>query len=417
MENLLNIATMMICTSIITVFVAIGFSMHAIFRPQEPAVRWWAATMWLGTGAMILLASRSFWPFWLTVGFGNALTVAAYGFLLSGFRVFFGKTSKWPLALIGMLIWLGSLAGFDWIRTDVNNRIMLMALLMSGYTLPIAFECWKGWKREGLPTALVCSLFFLTHAVTYLVRIPLAYIRPADEYLGTAWSPWFAFLTLEAFIHVLFTTIAIIVLVKERAEAKYRRAAETDSLTGAPNRGYFVRRVERHLAGKPQPFVFALMDLDNFKAINDQYGHLAGDAVLKGFAELLMAHLPPSSMFGRIGGEEFAMLIGGLTEQDALEVLETIRRETERLDQSCMAGVPAVTVSIGAVASTSGLMAFDGLAAAADLALYSAKGQGRNRLCVYQPALMLRAAGEVDGAPVKPGRTPAIRRDRLVETS
>jgi diguanylate cyclase (GGDEF)-like protein len=396
LENLLNIATMMICTSIITVFMAIGFSIHAVFRPQDTAVRWWAAAMWMGTGAMLLLALRASWPFWLTVGLGNGLTVAAYGLLWTGFLVFFGKDPKWHLAIAGMLVWLGCLSGFNWVRLDVNYRIMLMALLLSVYTWPICLECWAGWMKERLPTALVCSLFFLSHTVTYLARIPLAFIRPADEYLGTAWSPWFAFLTLEAFVHVLFTTLAIIVLVKERAEANYRTAAETDSLTGAPNRSHFVHSVERYLANKTEPFVFALMDLDNFKLINDRYGHLAGDQVLKAFAELLNAHLPRASMFGRIGGEEFAMLIGGMEEQAAIEVLEAVRRATENLESGTLAGVPRVTVSIGAVTSAAGLRGFDNLMAAADVALYAAKGQGRNQLCLYDPVHALKTIGEAE---------------------
>lgn len=396
MENLLNIATMMICTSIITVFMAIGFSIHAVFRPQDTAIRLWAATMWMATGAMFLLALRATWPFWLTVGVGNGLTVAAYGLLWTGFRMFFGKDPKWHFAFLGMLVWFGCLAGLDWVRGDVNCRIMLMALLLSAYTLPICLEAWAGWKQERLPTALVCSLFFLSHTVTYLVRIPFAIIRPADPYLGTAWSPWFAFLTLEAFVHVLFTTLSIIVLIKERAEARYRTAAETDSLTGAPNRSHFVHSVERYLANKTEPFVFALMDLDNFKLINDRYGHLAGDQVLKAFAELLTAHLPRASMFGRIGGEEFAMLIGGLEEEAAIGVLEAVRMATESLEPGTLAGVPRVTVSIGAVTSAVGLGGFDNLMAAADVALYVAKGQGRNQLCLYDPVHALKTIGEAE---------------------
>src|SRR3712207_1195268 len=105
-------------------------------------------------------------------------------------------------------------------------------------------------------------------------------------------------------------------------EKTLRQAAETDPLTGLANRRQMFGLLDRALANlATEPFCLALVDIDRFKGINDRFGHPAGDAVLKHFADLVRHRLGNAGSFGRIGGEEFMLLLPGLDIGEAEELL------------------------------------------------------------------------------------------------
>ncbi|MEC4592587.1 MULTISPECIES: GGDEF domain-containing protein [Nitrospirillum] len=158
--------------------------------------------------------------------------------------------------------------------------------------------------------------------------------------------------------------------------------ATRDVLTGLPNRRHFLDVGEREVrrgreAGQPQALL--MIDIDHFKAINDTLGHAAGDRVLTQFGRLLQGWLREGEVAGRIGGEEFAVLLPDADTVDAAARAETLRRAVEAAPVNGHATL-AWTVSIGAARVSGG---DDGLADAlrrADLALYAAKAAGRNRV-------------------------------------
>lgn len=158
--------------------------------------------------------------------------------------------------------------------------------------------------------------------------------------------------------------------------------ATRDVLTGLPNRRHFLEMGEREVrrgreAGQPQALL--MIDIDHFKAINDTLGHAAGDRVLSQFGRLLQGWLRAGEVAGRIGGEEFAVLLPDADTVDAAARAETLRRAVEAAPINGHATL-AWTVSIGAARVSGGA---DGLADAlrrADLALYAAKAAGRNRV-------------------------------------
>jgi diguanylate cyclase (GGDEF)-like protein len=175
---------------------------------------------------------------------------------------------------------------------------------------------------------------------------------------------------------------------RDRAEAALARLAETDSLTGIFNRrGFFgqatIALVQARRAGNSATAV--MFDIDRFKAINDGYGHDAGDAVLRSLAAAVVGRLRPNSVFGRTGGEEFALLLPGSNLDQAAAAAERVRADIR-------AGVPhpagatvAVTVSAGvaAVAETGGPeAAISAALAVSDAALYEAKRAGRDRVVI-----------------------------------
>ena len=178
--------------------------------------------------------------------------------------------------------------------------------------------------------------------------------------------------------------------VAQRTKGELARLRHYDSLTGLPNRGLLLERLAEpgHEAGTALLF----LDLDRFKAVNDTWGHAAGDSLLIEVARRLLAASGPENLAARLGGDEFVVLCRGLDRQALVEVSERIRQAIELPfqinGQSCH-----VSTSIGiAMADQLG----GDLVRAADMAMYAAKQCGGNRGMVYEPALHDRAAGQFE---------------------
>ncbi len=173
-----------------------------------------------------------------------------------------------------------------------------------------------------------------------------------------------------------------------RIEEEMRGIASHDSLTGLLSRHAFFDRAANYvsLARRDQAtFSVLIADLDHFKSINDRYGHPAGDAVLKLFADVVNSVARRSDIIGRIGGEEFAMLLPSTGEAEALEFSNRLHAAIDKAVLRHQDGFIEYTASIGVATSDprSG-EGIDGLLAQADRALYDAKRGGRNRTAVYR---------------------------------
>lgn len=174
--------------------------------------------------------------------------------------------------------------------------------------------------------------------------------------------------------------------LKKIADQLYE-VAHRDALTGVFNRRHFDEALATAFAeagGNRQPLSLAYLDLDHFKAINDQHGHLAGDAVLTTVATAIQAYLRPTDLLARYGGEEFVVLLPGLDRAAAKAVIERIRAGVEALVATLANGqTVSVTLSAGLATYHNGAYGRTTpteLVHAADRALYEAKHQGRNRV-------------------------------------
>jgi diguanylate cyclase (GGDEF)-like protein len=161
--------------------------------------------------------------------------------------------------------------------------------------------------------------------------------------------------------------------------------ANIDQLTGAFNRRWLehiYERESRRCLLEGLPLALLMLDVDHFKAYNDQHGHLAGDHALCMVVDTLGKLLRPADSLARYGGEEFVILLPGLALDDARNVGERLRQslDTSGSFQSSIGTLPGVTISIG-VAGMQQDQALDSLINLADQALYQAKAQGRNRVC------------------------------------
>lgn len=162
------------------------------------------------------------------------------------------------------------------------------------------------------------------------------------------------------------------------------RVSRTDPLTGLANRRALIERLERQAAeaGAGQGFSVAMIDLDNFKRVNDSLGHAAGDVVLQALSDLLAARVPAAALVGRWGGEEFLIVMD--SSGPALSPwCEMLRADIERLTVDCNGRQLRVTASIGTAVHEPALSYEDTLRAA-DRALYAAKSCGRNRVVAFE---------------------------------
>ncbi len=160
------------------------------------------------------------------------------------------------------------------------------------------------------------------------------------------------------------------------------RAAWTDSLTGLPNRRRvfdFLREALDDARKRSVPLSIAMIDLDHFKSINDRVGHAGGDLVLKHFAEACSAHLRAGEVIGRIGGEEFLVILPGCSLDDAVNLMEALRARLAISElPECMAG-KKYTISAG-LATAEHNDSIDSIMPRADIALYAAKRGGRDQV-------------------------------------
>jgi diguanylate cyclase (GGDEF)-like protein len=189
---------------------------------------------------------------------------------------------------------------------------------------------------------------------------------------------------------VLMISITAIVFVLSAAEVEQRGEAVLDHLTGLLNRASLQRRYEElaeQAALSGDSIALVVLDLDGFKAINDEQGHATGDAVLRDVAYEVRKHLRSFELVYRLGGEEFLVVLPGAAVDEAADVANRLRSALE----NARPGGLAVTASFGVAAAAGAAVAFDALFAEADASLYLAKARGRNRVEVARPGVPLAA--------------------------
>ena len=192
---------------------------------------------------------------------------------------------------------------------------------------------------------------------------------------------------LHAALSVLrqLTLIGFVLMASERIRNEFQRLASHDSLTGALLRRSWLLEADREMGRSrrhKRPLTLLAMDLDHFKQINDSLGHAAGDQALIDFVATVSGHLRRQDCLGRIGGEEFVLLLPETRCEEAHQVAERIRAATEG-----QSGAIRYTVSIGIAELSASDASITALLARADRAMYQAKSLGRNQVVVDTTAL------------------------------
>ncbi len=259
---------------------------------------------------------------------------------------------RWP-------IWIGLAALCALLRWAVNNALVMVAV--------------KGSDRD----VSIRELQF-THEPLYNDLAELCISLAAVVLVAVNW-----------FLIVLFLP-AMTLLQRSQRHAQLENASRMDAKTGLLNAVTWQReaRVEVSRAARTHtPLAVAMIDIDHFKQVNDTHGHLTGDAVLATLSATLRALLRDYDIIGRFGGEEFAILLPQTDMVKAEQITERLRAKLAELTVSTGSGAAGeaplqVTVSIGVASLQNARRDLDDLIAAADAALYRAKAQGRNQVCL-----------------------------------
>ena len=182
-----------------------------------------------------------------------------------------------------------------------------------------------------------------------------------------------------------------------RNAQQMEQLATTDSMTGLHNRRHFMTlaavewsRFQRYY----RPLSVLMIDVDHFKSVNDRYGHAVGDEALVAVANACLDGKRSSDIVGRLGGEEFAILLPETDLYQARIVAERIRKNVAAAMLTAHAVHFKVTVSVGFAAATVSMPGFEALLGAADQALYQAKAEGRNRIVAWSPPPAAKLAAE-----------------------
>lgn len=183
--------------------------------------------------------------------------------------------------------------------------------------------------------------------------------------------------------HAGFVEVIHDVTRARRRERDLVQLATRDSLTGLANRGYFIEQANNELKRAERyndPLTVVMADIDHFKQVNDTHGHDVGDLALKHVADVLVASARAIDIVGRLGGEEFALVLPRANLQPALEMCERLRHRIASTPVPWPSGNLRVTISMGLAAVTDDRESLDQLLKLADNALYAAKRGGRNRV-------------------------------------
>jgi diguanylate cyclase (GGDEF)-like protein len=380
------------------------------------AVAWWGFADLLRAASVTLFGLYGSAPSVISIDLANAILFTSFAFTWTGARVFDHRRPMPILLFGGAAVWLivGRIPGF---ADAFDVRVLLSSLIITAYTWAAAYEFWRG-RSEPLVSRWPAIFMLFAQGALYLLRTPIGAMLPwspaGNQVLG---SVWLTVLSFEGLLFTIAIAFILLAMAKERTEQRHKTAALVDPLTGVANRRAFLQEGESRLkrqVADPRPTAVMLLDLDNFKSINDRFGHAVGDRVLEVFADVAGRSIRHVDLFGRLGGEEFAALLRDTTCERALAIAEQIRagfaEATREVDGRPVAG----TVSIGLVISEDAVLDLSALLAQADHALYRAKEAGRDRVEIASLELILDrarrgAADFIAAVGVKPAAKPATK--------
>jgi len=263
--------------------------------------------------------------------------------------------------------------------------------------LCVQIRLWPSLINSGLITLVIyIGVYFNTQADLYqMFLFSLIYMPVLTFSLYISWSS-----TLKSRLVFLQHTL------NEYHRQTFENFPHTDSLTGLNNRRcfeYLVQQLIQNNLKQPAPISLLVFDVDHFKQINDRYGHDVGDQVIQMIAQTTCNEMRRHDVLARYGGEEFIACLTETSPDDALKIAERLRRKIENIMVNLEHGHRLdFTVSIGAAILESSETDLMALIKQADIALYQAKANGRNRAECYDPELDQGLLGELQNWQVKP---------------
>ncbi|WP_454726078.1 MULTISPECIES: GGDEF domain-containing protein [Cupriavidus] len=393
-----TIALLAVTTLLSVMVLGIVWSLR---RCGLPGVTLWLYGNLTAMGALMLFTLRGTIPDVLGIVVSNGALAWALALFYAGTLRFCGRAPPWRLLVACTLAVVAGVVTWRYVFPDFNTRVVIVSAFHAWFCAAtgVALVRWRP-RTHAASHHLVTAGFAFFLAAAHLLRGTLSALSVMDDPARMASPALDAIFLILGAIASPALTMGAVLMIHDAMVRRLEAIANTDFLTGVLSRKAFEDEAARELArtmrgGRPP--VLLIVDIDHFKAVNDTFGHATGDAVLAGFAQLAAAALRPADRIGRMGGEEFVVLLPASSLDEAAHAAERIRARAEasRVGHATgQAGVVRYTVSGGYAAWQPGETLAQ-LTARADSALYMAKLSGRNRMLPYTAGR--RAAGHREG--------------------
>lgn len=350
---------------------------------QEAAMPYWTAGFIALSLGVALVLQREQLPLFLSVAVGNPLMLLGFTLMYAGTAVFVGRPVRWLWLVAIVLINLGTQIYWGVLAPWMALRVFVFVLMCMGVCGLMIVELTRAARTSPQGTtfrvlAAVYGIFLLT-SLLHLGNLISNGAGPLFDN-GPTEALWLA--TGQAVI--FFSPFGFLLMTSQRLQLRLDRLANEDDLTGVLNRRAFLAqawaaRIEGPLEA---PASILALDIDHFKQLNDRYGHAAGDAALRHFAQTVLQQLRGGDLFARVGGEEFWILLPNTDLRGAAQLAERIRAAVEQSPARLGTHRLDFTVSIGISPARGNEIS--SAASVADEALYRAKALGRNRVVTVE---------------------------------
>ncbi|CAI8888784.1 GGDEF domain-containing protein [Pseudomonas serboccidentalis] len=346
---------------------------------REPSLLFWSAgfaTITVGS-TLALLRSNGF----LLIGiwFANGLLVTAHFLFLLGVARFtqIRLPRAWYLIFVTWLVMLLLPDGPLW------SKVMLAAnsLLVAASTLKASFLLRPHGKSLSVG-AVQLRYVLLGHGMFYVAKALTVMIPGTLIDLAAFRGEIIQISLVEGAMAIMLIALSMTGTERYRREEQIARLAARDPLTALYNRRALEVRAPRLLqdVSPTRPGALLLIDIDNFKLVNDQYGHTAGDRLLVALSEMIRAESPDEALAARLGGDEFVILLNNAPSERIVTLGDTLRDQFQRTAIQAFPTSEPVTLSIGATLFNTPPASLAALIEQGDAALYESKRGGRNRL-------------------------------------
>jgi diguanylate cyclase (GGDEF)-like protein len=373
------------------VTIVLGATMNLIrlTRKTYPGFGLWTAGTTTYTFGFLFIALRNIIPDIFSIVLANALILSAALCFWEGTRCFHGKEVRKTFIILLIACYIVFQSYFTFVYNNIGVRIIAYSLLVALIYGAIALELF----RMRLPALRSSSWFtgslFALYGIFMVFRGLLTeLLPPLHDLLEPNTLQAMTFL-LAIFFGIAWT-FGFVMLNSERLEAELRRAqdtlqkmATTDFLTGIANSRLFSEAGEREVQRARRyrrALALLMIDLDHFKKVNDKYGHAIGDKILVAFAAICKNCLRKADIFGRLGGEEFAILLPETDVSGGKKFAERLRAIVEKSKIKVEDKTFQITVSIGVTELQSDDNQIESALRRADDTMYEAKRRGRNQV-------------------------------------
>lgn len=372
-----------IATSALMSFVLLGL-LGSLLRAGKAGIAEWFGANLAVVVALPLILLRGKIPDGLSVVVANVLLALGGAAYYAGCARFLGRRPQWPILLAGVTAVGVAVIYWRYAVDSIPMRVFSTTLFSGAFCTALVWMLLRHSPagRSTYPyrvTAIIAFVFGVCQLVRGVYFLTL-HAASNPSMFATAGS---VLLLVVAAAIMPILSMSAMLMVHDALLADARDAANRDFLTGALSRQGFEALARRHVGRvlrDARPLALLILDLDHFKRINDTLGHAAGDAVLRAFVQMAQAQLRPTDVLGRIGGEEFALLLPDTDSGNAMHLADRLRKAAAA--HVVMAGAQSCRYSLsGGVAVWQPGESFDRLSARADRALYDAKYQGRDRIC------------------------------------